>query len=123
MNPVLWMLVITLVAVSLARYFVQRGELRKARSTAVAVMMVATAALQPHQVPPVEPPPPDERKRTPSPPFGTPVACSPDAGVDGAASMLAADPDTRMAGEPTAVDYEASDTFQPGRPVARQLPR
>ena len=53
-----------------------------------------------------------------TPPFGVPVAAGPDAGVDGAASMLAADPDTRMAGELQAIDVEhTTEGFVVGAPL------
>lgn len=62
------------------------------------LIALALAASQPRAPAPPPPPPPDERRRAATPPQGVPVA-SVDAGApDGGTTMLAADPETRLAG-------------------------
>lgn len=118
MNPVYTVLVILLVALSLGRYYVQRGELRRARAVALSAMLAASAALPP-TVPPPPPRPSDERKRAPSPAFGTPLAQAPDAGADGGGTtMLAQEPETKLAGELQAIDVEhTTEGFVVGAPL------
>lgn len=118
MNPVYTVLVIMLVALSLGRYYVQRGELRRARAVAMSALIAASAALPP--APPSPPRPSDDRKRAPSPAFGTPLAHAADAGdaPDGGTTRLAEEPRDRYAGELQAIDVEhTTEGFVVGAPL------
>lgn len=122
-NPIVSVLFVLLVAVSIGRYYVQRGELRKARQVALAAMMVAASALPPHHQPAELPPrDPDERRKPTTPPFGSPVACAPDAGegVDGGGGAMLAEPAQleQFAGELQAIDVEhTTEGFVVGAPL------
>lgn len=122
-NPIVSVLFVLLVAASIGRYYVQRGELRKARQVALAAMMVAASALPPHHQPAELPPrDPDERRKPATPPFGSPVACAPDAGdgVDGGGGAMLAEPARdELAGELQASDYEHAQGFVVGAPLTR----
>ena len=113
MNPVYTVLVIMLVALSLGRYYVQRGELRRARAVAMSALIAASAALPP--APPSPPRPSDERKREPSPAFGTPIAQVDGGAPDGGTTMLAEEPDRRLAErQAVAVECAAATGFVDG---------
>lgn len=86
------------------------------------LLLLATASMQTKPAQPVLPPAPDERRKQ-TPPTGVPIAAGPDAGTDrdgGTGAMLAAPaPDTRMAGEAMAVDYDATSDYVMGAPLTR----
>ena len=101
LGDVLMALLFVLLAILIARHLLRvrrwRTDLATERVRSAAVVVVASIAIASMQPRPTPPPPrdPDERKKPPTPPLGSPVACALDAGegVDGGGGAMLADPE------------------------------